>query len=480
MRKLAILLAAVLGAAGVWFFAGGPASIDADPPPPAPESAGIAEAPESVILFRAEMPLAGLEAAINAEAPASQSGVEFDPVPDPVKNDKAEWTVSRSEIAVSGRDGALDLATALSGAVEISGTVKLLVKLKLKAGGAVSGLATAVLRPALGADWRVRPNLAAAVDISRAEVALDGVGSVSVRGVIGKALEKLIAGLAPKLEARLARDDFLERQAAKLWKDLCGAHAFEVDGEKARLVLVPRSFLASQPAIGADKITLALGLKAQARIDQADGAAPAACPELAPLEIVAAPPEGGFSLAVPLVLSWELVSKLASEELAKADGPDGAAIESIVFSPHGERVLAKIAFSAKSTSWFGAAALGGTAYATAMPVFDPASATVRFEDVQLTSETGAALAGRSAIAAFIIARTGAPEIAFGKLLAKARRKADKALETLKAGAAGVDLSGVAIETLEPGSLAVRRDGLEILAIAKGSANAAVITLDLAP
>ena len=102
MRKLAILLLAVSGAAGFWLFAGGPGAIDPAPPPPAPESAGVAEAPESMILIRAEMALADLQAALNAEAPASRSGVEADPVPDPLKNDKAAWTVSRSEIAVAG------------------------------------------------------------------------------------------------------------------------------------------------------------------------------------------------------------------------------------------------------------------------------------------------------------------------------------------------------------------------------------------
>src|SRR5579871_4416877 len=141
MRLKAILVA--IGVVAVSFFVALKVMDWLSPPGPAPRHA--AELPplpqtsrSSVILAQVAIPVAAIRDAADRSAARNFSGKADNPVSQVLQNADIGWTAARGPIGVSGGQDALSLNTALTGKLNVTGS--LAAKTTGAVGDAISGL----------------------------------------------------------------------------------------------------------------------------------------------------------------------------------------------------------------------------------------------------------------------------------------------------------------------------------------------------
>src|SRR3954471_3739468 len=432
MRLKAILLAAVVIA--VAFFGGlkamdwlsprtsAPALVELPPLPAVPRT--------STILVPVTVPLNAIRDAADRGTPKNFAGKAANPVEQLLQNADINWTAARGPISAAGAEGALTLATPLTGTLNITGSLsskvtgavgdvlggllganaaKQIGSINIKninASAEIKGNVAITVRPQLAANWRIDPNLVAQVDLGDSSLSVAGV-RVNVPAQIKPVIDNAVNDQLAAVQARLRNDPALESNARAQWARLC--RSIPLQGAASSLPplwleMRPTKAIAAQPRIDASTVTLTLGLEAETRITPAQ--TQPACPFPATLVIVP-PAPGRVSIGVPIDMPFTELSKLLEAQLAGKSFPeDGSGSVDVTvkragIAASGDRLLISLLVNAKEKkSLFG---FGGeaTVHIWGRPALDQGQQILRLTDIELAVESDAAfgLLGTAARAA---------------------------------------------------------------------------------
>jgi hypothetical protein len=411
-----------------WLSAGGsvraPVLADLPPLPPATRT--------SFIMAPVSIALSAIRDAADRGTPRNFAGKADNPVSQILENADIGWTASRGPITATGAQDVLSLATALTGKLNVTGSLSakttgaltdaiggLLggnvakqigsVNIKaLNASAEIKGNVSFTSRPKLAASWHVEPNLAAQVTLSDSSLSLAGA-RVNVPAQIKPLIEKNVADQVAAAETRIRNDPVLEQSARTQWAKACRSIPLQGVGAASSLPplwleMRPTAAMATQPRVDASAVTVTLGIEAETRITAAQ--TKPECPFPAKLSIVP-PTPGGVSIGVPIDVPFTEINRTVEAQLAGRTFPeDGSGsvdvtVKRASVAASGDRLLISLLVNAKEKkSWFG---LGGeaTVHIWGRPVIDQTTQTLRLASMELAVESEAAfgLLGAAARAA---------------------------------------------------------------------------------
>lgn len=399
-----------------------PALAELPPLPPATRA--------SVVIAPVAIALPAIREAMEANAPRDLSGKSDNPLSKLLSKADIGFSVARAPIAVSGRPEALTISTGINGALRVTGqlaagaanlggTITSLINQNL--GRNVQNVTGKVLdqradfrgqvavsaRPAIGANWRIEPNLTGQVTLGDGSLSIAGARlSVAreVKPLIDRAVNEQIAAL----QNRLRGDPFIEQAARREWAKMC--RAIPLGGGKTGLPdlwleMRPTRAFAAQPRIDANAVTLTVGVQADTRI--VPSASTPRCPFPAQLELVPPLDQGRVNIGVPIDVPFTEINKLLETQMKgrkfpeDGSGPAEVTVKRASVSASGERLLISLLVNAKEKkSWFGFGT-EATIHVWGKPALDRAQQMLRMTDLSLAVESEAAfgLLGAAAKAA---------------------------------------------------------------------------------
>jgi Domain of unknown function (DUF4403) len=501
-------------------FAGATLAINALWPPAAPQTqAALAPMPPlppligtSTVLAPTAISLAAISQALDARAPKNLSGTPQNPLSKFLSDAQFKFTVTRGPLNMTGQAGALVVTTPLSGTFEALGTLTGAAGSGVSAvGGAlgnliggnvgqqvetlagkafdqhtdIQGTVTTTARPAIAANWRLAPNLAAQVNVVDVVLPIGGL-KLSVGNAVKPVLDKLVHDQTDALEAYLRSDPFIETAARTEWSKLCRAIPLGAGGQgmpNLFLEIRPVRAIAAQPKVDAKAVTLLVGVQAQTRIVP-DETKPS-CPFPQQLDIVPQANEGTVSIAVPIDIPFTEVSRLLEAQVAGKTFPeDGSGafattIKHATIAASGDRLLISLVVNVKKRGFF---AIGADAAVNVWgrPVLDTQNQILRFTDVSLDVQSNAAfglLGAAAQAAAPLLQKTLADEavIDLKPFAADAKTRIGTAVGGLAAQSPGLS-ANVTVDDLRLVGVAYDDKTLRVIANAFGSVNVAISSL----
>ena len=170
------------------------------------------------------VPIAAIGEALERKTPKQEPGSRKNSLGRSFAQSELSWNLNRSRLQVSGRSGALDIGTELSGEARATGTIQLARKVDFSTSGDVLASVSLTASPTLETNWRVSPNLSEVkIDIQKADIPIKRIGNLDVRGDILPGVRITADALRAQLNQSVARSDFFEQAARKGWKRLCGS-----------------------------------------------------------------------------------------------------------------------------------------------------------------------------------------------------------------------------------------------------------------
>jgi hypothetical protein len=480
-----------------------PALTQLPPLPPVARSSSII-APVSVAL-------SAIRDAADRAAPRNFAGKADNPVSQVLQNADIGWTASRGPIAASGAQDVLSLSTALTGKLNVTGSLSskatgavgdaiggLLggnvgkqigsVNIKsLNASAEIKGGVTFTSRPKLAASWHIEPNLAAQVNLGDTSLSVAGA-RVNVPAQVKPLIDKTAAEQVAAAEARLRNDPTLERNARTQWAKACRSIPLQGTGATTTLPALwlemrPTRAIAAQPHVDASAVTLTIGIEAETRITPAETKPD--CPFPAIISIVP-PTPGGVAIGVPIDVPFTDLNKILEAQLSGRTFPeDGSGsvdvtVKRASVTASGNRLLISLRVRAKEKkSFFG---FGGEAdvHIWGRPVLDEAQQTLRLTDIELAVESEAAFgllgaAARAAMPHLQKALSEKATIDLKPFAANAQKKIAAAISDYQKNEDGVRVSAE-ITSLRLADIAFDSKTLRVIAEAQGAINVAITAL----
>ena len=423
MRPKAILLATVVVAVSFfvslkamdWFSPRGaiprPTAADLPPLPPAPRS--------SVILAQVTIPIAAIRDMADRGTPRTFAGKADNPVSQVLQNADIGWTASRGPIAAAGGQDVLSLTTALTGKLNVTGSLsskatgavgdaigdllganvgKQIGSINIKgvnASAEIKGNIAVTARPRFAAAWRVEPNLAGQVNLGDTSLSVAGA-RVNVPAQIKPLLDKNVADQIAAAGARIRNDPSFERAARVQWSKACRSIPLQGNNASAPalwLEMRPTRAVAVQPSVNPNAVTMTLGIEAETRITPKQTTP--MCPFPDKISIVP-PTQPVVAIGIPIDIPFADVDKIVEAQLVGRNFPeDGSGSVNVTVkraqvSASGDRLLISLLVNAKEkTGWF---SFGGeaTVQIWGRPLLDQAQQILRLTNVELAVESEAA------------------------------------------------------------------------------------------
>jgi hypothetical protein len=468
---------------------------DLPPLPPAPRS--------SVILAQLTIPVTAIRDAADRGTPRTFSGKADNPVSQVLQNADIGWTASRGPIGVTGGQDALSLTTALTGKLNVTGSLaskatgavgdaiggllgenvgKQIGSINIKAVNAnaeIKGNVTVTSRPKLAAAWRVEPNLSGQVNLGDTSLSVAGA-RVNVPAQVKPLLDKNVADQIAAAGARIRNDTSLERNARIQWAKACRSIPLQGGNASAPalwLELRPTRAVAVQPNVSATAITMTLGIEAETRITPKQTTPN--CPFPEKISIVP-PTQPIVAIGIPVDIPFADVDKIVEAQLVGRNFPeDGSSSVNVTVkraqvSASGDRLLISLLVNAKEkTGWF---SFGGeaTVQIWGRPLLDQANQTLRLTNIELAVESEAAfgLLGAAARAVMphlqkVLAEKTTVDLK--PFLGDAQKMIASAISDLQTNEDGVRVAAE-ITSLNLAEIAYDSKTLRIIAEATGSIN----------
>lgn len=377
---LVILVLGVILAAGV-YLSENMSRHDAErPAPKTPVLEPLAEH-LSRATIPVSVPIAVVGETLERKTPKQESGSKKNSLGRFFAESELSWNLNRSRLQVSGRRGALNIATELNGEARATGAIRLARKTDFSTSGDVLASASLTTSPTLETNWRISPNLSEVkIDIQRADLPIRRIGNLDVREHILPAVEITADKLRSQLNRSVSRSDFFEQAAREGWKRLCGSTPL---GEDSELWLETRPVVAraAQIRIGREDIRSTIGVEVKTRIltEQTHPRCP--FPKTLLLE---RPKPGSFEIVMPTIIDYETLERtLAEETVGKSLGKNiSIVIKEIGIRPY-EKMLLLETTVAVETDYLSGSAAKGTIYIIAEPKLDARAQTITLENVRL-------------------------------------------------------------------------------------------------
>lgn len=383
----------------------------------------------STILTPIAIPLGTIRTAAEAGTPRTFAGKAPNPVPQILQNADINWTAARGPIAATGTQNALTLSSPLTGTLNVTGQLSAGVKgalgdalgsllggnvakqigsvniKALNANAEIKGNVAMTARPAIGANWRIEPNLAAQVNLGDTSISVAGA-KVNVPNEVKPMIDKAVNDQLAGMQQRIRDDPAIERSARREWGKACRSIPLTGAASTVQpmwLELRPTKAIAAQPRIDASALTLTLGIEAETRITSAQTKPD--CPFPATLTIVP-PGPGRINIGLPIDMPFTDITKILQTQLVgktfpeDGSGPASFTVKGASVAASGDRLLISLLLTGKEKTWFGFSG-EATVYIWGKPVIDPGQQMLRLADLDVAVESEAAygLLGTAARAA---------------------------------------------------------------------------------
>ena len=297
------------------------------------------------------------------------------------------------------------------------------------------GSVTTTSRPAIAANWRLAPNLAAQVNVVDVVLPVGGL-KMNVANQVKPVLDNLVREQTNALETQLRNDPFIENAARSEWAKLCRSISLGAAAQgmpNLWLEVRPTRAIGAQPKIDGKAVTLLVGVQAETRI--VPGETKPNCPFPQQLDLVQQGSEGNVNIAVPIDIPFTEVSRLLEEQFKgktfpeKGGGAFAVTIKQSAVAASGDKLLISLLVNIKKSGLFSFFGADATVHVYGKPVLDQDKQILRFTDVTLDVQSQAAFgllgrgrAGRGALSAKDAGRSGGDR---SQAVCRRRQKADR-------------------------------------------------------
>ena len=478
----------------------------------------------STVLAPTAIALSAIRDALDAQAPRNLTSKPQNPLGQLLSNAQLSFSVTRGPFVMASRPETLVITTPLTGTFEALGTIaggtssgtgavggaignliggNIGQQVQHFAGGALNqrvdlqGTVVTTSHPAIAANWRFIPNLAAQVSVADVALPVGGV-KLNVASAVKPALDGMVHEQIGALEARLRNDPFIENAARGQWTKLCRAISLGGAGQSGAqsstssgasglpnlwLEIKPVRAIAAQPQVDGNALTLLVGVQAETRI--VPNETKPNCPFPGQVDLVARGNEGRVTIAVPIDIPFGEVSRLLQGQFVGRTFPeDGSAslyatIKQASVAASGDRLLISLLANVKKSGLFGLGA-DATVYVWGRPVLDEDQQNLRFTDVSIDVQSKAAfgLLGAAAEAAAPYLQKMLADKAVIDLkpfAADAKKRLAAAVGDFAAREKGLRAS-VTVDELRLAGVAYDSKTLRIIADANGNVSVAVSSL----
>jgi hypothetical protein len=346
-----------------------------------------------------------------------------------------------------------------------------------------NGQITLTSRPDLRPEWRLNPNLTAAVSIGEAQLTLMG-STVNLSDQLKPVAERIISAQVAAFQTQTANSPVFERGVREQWAKLCRTIPLGSGPPGTPdlwLELRPIRALAGQPRIDETAVTLTIGMRAETRVITAETKPD--CPFPAQLDIVPQMDQGEVNVDLPIDIPFTEVDRLIEAQLKgmtfplDQSGAFIATVRSAKLQASGDRLLISLGIRANETkTWLGLGA-DATVHIWGRPVLDRAQQQLHFDYVELDVQSEAAFgalgfAARPAIPHLQKALADHAQIDLSPLVANARNNIERAISDFRQDATGTQIDAQVVD--------VRLTGIEfdaktvrVIASAEGSVRVTV-------
>jgi hypothetical protein len=346
-----------------------------------------------------------------------------------------------------------------------------------------NGQITLTSRPDLRPEWRLNPNLTAAVSIGEAQLTLMG-STVNLSDQLKPVAERIISAQVAAFQTQTANSPVFERGVREQWAKLCRTIPLGSGPPGTPdlwLELRPIRALAGQPRIDETAVTLTIGMRAETRVITAETKPD--CPFPAQLDIVPQMDQGEVNVDLPIDIPFTEVDRLIEAQLKgmtfplDQSGAFIATVRSAKLQASGDRLLISLGIRANETkTWLGLGA-DATVHIWGRPVLDRAQQQLHFDYVELDVQSEAAFgalgfAARPAIPHLQKALADHTQIDLSPLVANARNNIERAIADFRKDTNGMQIDARVVD--------VRLTGIEfdaktvrVIASAEGSVRVTV-------
>ncbi|MBW2256117.1 MAG: DUF4403 family protein [Deltaproteobacteria bacterium] len=327
---------------------------------------------------------------------------------------------------------------------------------------------------ALTDDWSLEPNTVMSHRWTEKPRLSLGPLHFGIEKLADRQLVPMWPDVAARVDARIREEDRFRVGIEQAWTRL-GTPSLVGEAPTTWWMGTPQALYASAPVVGSDALELTVGIVG--RFGLLVGS-PGVAPPLPTLPPRRDPPaDTGFHLELPVTLTWEELSQLASAAVAgqtwslPGEGARAGTVvlEAVELYPSGDRVVVAVAYSARSP----VRDTAGTLHLAGRLVVDSERRVVTVEDFDYVVETW----DRAVSSAAVLAASGVKEalqerlvFPFGAQLDTAREQADAGLsevrtdqgalirghlEALEIRAVRLTDVGVVVDTVLSGELSMR-------------------------
>jgi Domain of unknown function (DUF4403) len=469
----------------------------------------------SVVLAPAAIAITAIRDALDAKAPRNLSGKPQNPFTKLMSDAQLNFTVARGPFTMAGQPGVLTVTTPLTGSFEMLGTISGAAGSGVSAVGNavgnllgsgvgqqvqnlagkafnqktdISGSVTTTSRPAIAANWRLAPNLAAQVNVVDVVLPVGGL-KMNVANQVKPVLDNLVREQTNALETQLRNNPFIENAARSEWAKLCRSISLGAAAQgmpNLWLEVRPTRAIGAQPKIDNKAVTLLVGVQAETRI--VPGETKPNCPFPQQLDLVQQGSEGNVNIAVPIDIPFTEVSRLLEEQFKgktfpeKGGGAFAVTIKQSAVAASGDKLLISLLVNIKKSGLFSFFGADATVHVYGKPVLDQDKQILRFTDVTLDVQSQAAfgLLGAAAQAAVpYLQKTLADQavIDLKPFAADAKKRIAAAVTTFASQANGVT-GNVTVNDLRLTGIAYDDKTLRVIANATGAVDVAISSLSM--
>jgi hypothetical protein len=469
----------------------------------------------SVVLAPAAIAITAIRDALEANAPRNLSGKPQNPFSKLMSDAQLNFNVSRGPFTMSGQPGVLTITTPLSGSFEMLGTISGAAGSGVNAVGSavgnllgggvgqqvqnlagkafnqktdIQGSVTTTSRPAISANWRLAPNIAAQVNVVDVVLPVGGL-KMNVANQVKPVLDNLVREQTNALETRLRNDPFVENAARSEWAKLCRSISLGAAAQgmpNLWLEVRPTRAIGAQPKIDAKAVTLLVGVQAETRI--VPGETKPNCPFPQQLDLVQQGSEGNVNIAVPIDIPFTEVSRLLEAQVKgktfpeNGSGPFAVTIKQSAIAASGDKLLISLLVNVKKSGMFSFFGADATVHVYGKPVLDQDKQILRFTDIALDVQSQAAfgLLGAAAQAAVPYLQKALADQAVIDLKPfadDARKRIATAVTSFASQANGVT-GNVTVNDLRLTGVAYDDKTLRVIANATGAVDVAISSLSM--
>ena len=178
------------------------------------------ERSESILNLPVKIPLANVEKALNLNIPETFVGTEAD-LTDLLSNDNLTYKINRKDLSIGTRNNLITFLIPISGTARIKGKINLgFTKIPVSAQTNIAGTIFGDLSLGIDNQWNIKPNLNVSTNLTKAEVPIKNIGTISIRNLIKKQVDQAINKEKPKLIAELVNKLNLKAEVTKQWNNL--------------------------------------------------------------------------------------------------------------------------------------------------------------------------------------------------------------------------------------------------------------------